>query len=46
MGAQQHGGLVAAVGALKALEAGGGMLVDAALARCASGAAAYLGLPA
>jgi hypothetical protein len=39
-------GLIAAVGALKALEAGGGVLVDAALARAAAGAAAYLGLAA
>lgn len=39
-------GLVAAVGVLRALEQGGGMFVDAALARSAAGAAAYLGLAA
>jgi len=33
-------GLVAAAGTMKALAAGGGVLVDAALARCAAGAAA------
>jgi hypothetical protein len=37
-------GLAAAAGALAALEAGGGLLVDAALARTAAGAAAELGL--
>jgi crotonobetainyl-CoA:carnitine CoA-transferase CaiB-like acyl-CoA transferase len=37
-------GLVAALGALEALEAGGGVLVDAALAACAARAAARLGL--
>jgi len=36
-------GLAAAVGALQAIEAGGGVLVDAALARAAAGAAALLG---
>lgn len=35
-------GLAAAVAALQALEEGGGQLVDAALARCAAGAAARL----
>lgn len=39
-------GLAAAVGALRGLEQGGGVLVDAALARCAAGAAAIIGLPA
>lgn len=39
-------GLAAALGALQGLEAGGGVLVDAALARCAAGAAAVLGLRA
>lgn len=39
-------GLAAAVGALKALEAGGGCLVDVALARMAAGAAWRLGLAA
>ena len=37
-------GLSAAAGALAALEEGGGMLVDAALARCAAGAAAMRSL--
>lgn len=37
-------GLSAAIGALKAIRAGGGVLVDAALARCAAGAAAQLDL--
>jgi crotonobetainyl-CoA:carnitine CoA-transferase CaiB-like acyl-CoA transferase len=37
-------GLVAAAGALNSLAMGGGMLVDAALARCAAGAAAALHL--
>ncbi len=37
-------GLVAAVGALKALAEGGGVMVDAALARCAAGAASALRL--
>ncbi len=39
-------GLVAAVGAFRALESGGGVLVDVALARSAAGAAARLGLVA
>jgi crotonobetainyl-CoA:carnitine CoA-transferase CaiB-like acyl-CoA transferase len=39
-------GLAAAVGALEGLIAGGGVLVDAALARCAAGAADHLGLRA
>jgi CoA-transferase family III len=39
-------GLAAAVGALKALEAGGGYLVDVALAKMAAGAAWRLGLRA
>lgn len=38
--------LAAAAGALRALEAGGGVLVDASLARAAAGAAARLGLVA
>jgi hypothetical protein len=38
-------GLAAAIGALRGLEAGGGVLVDAALARCAAGAASAIGLP-
>lgn len=38
-------GLVAAVGTLRALEQGGGLLVDAALARSAAGAAAICHLP-
>ncbi len=37
-------GLCAAAAALRGLEAGGGVLVDVALARCAAGAAAHLGL--
>ena len=37
-------GLAAAVGALQALQQGGGVIVDAALARTAAGAAAELGL--
>ena len=37
-------GLMAAKGALAALAAGGGVLVDAAMARCAAGAAHALGL--
>lgn len=37
-------GLAAAAGALTALEAGGGVMVDAALAVCAAGAAHELGL--
>ena len=37
-------GLAAAVGALRALDLGGGVLVDAALARSAAGAAGVLGL--
>ncbi|MBI1196728.1 MAG: hypothetical protein GC203_02575 [Phenylobacterium sp.] len=37
-------GLVAAIGALESLAEGGGELVDAALARCAAGAASQLGL--
>lgn len=37
-------GLAAAAGALRALGAGGGVIVDAALARTAAGAAAELGL--
>ncbi len=37
-------GLVGAVGALKALAEGGGVIVDAALARCAAGAASALRL--
>jgi hypothetical protein len=37
-------GLAAAAGALAALAAGGGVLVDAAMARCAAGAAAFCGL--
>ena len=39
-------GLAAAVGALEGLAAGGGVLVDVALARTAAGAAAHLGLTA
>lgn len=39
-------GLAAAAGALRALEQGGGMLVDVPLARTAAGAAAQLGLAA
>jgi crotonobetainyl-CoA:carnitine CoA-transferase CaiB-like acyl-CoA transferase len=39
-------GLAAAVAALQALVAGGGVLIDAAMARCAAGAAAALGLRA
>ena len=39
-------GLAAAVGALRGLSSGGGVLVDAALARCAAGAAAALRSPA
>ena len=39
-------GLAAAAGALRGLTSGGGVLVDAALARCAAGAAASLRLPA
>lgn len=35
-------GLAAAAGALKAMRAGGGVLVDASLARCAAGAASEL----
>ena len=37
-------GLAAAAGALAALEAGGGVMVEAALAGCAAGAATLLGL--
>jgi crotonobetainyl-CoA:carnitine CoA-transferase CaiB-like acyl-CoA transferase len=37
-------GLAAAAGALQALAEGGGVIVDAALARTAAGAAAELGL--
>jgi crotonobetainyl-CoA:carnitine CoA-transferase CaiB-like acyl-CoA transferase len=37
-------GLVGAIGALEGLAAGGGVLVDVALARTAAGAAAHLGL--
>jgi hypothetical protein len=37
-------GLAAAEGGLRALLAGGGVLVDAAMARCAAGAAASCGL--
>lgn len=37
-------GLAAATGALKGVMAGGGVLVDAALARCAAGAATVCGL--
>jgi hypothetical protein len=37
-------GLAAAAGAVQALQAGGGMIVDAALARTAAGAASELGL--
>jgi hypothetical protein len=39
-------GMAAAAAALKALQAGRGMLVDAALARCAAGAASVCGLRA
>lgn len=39
-------GLAAAAGALRALEQGGGVLVDVALARTSAGAAAQLGLAA
>jgi hypothetical protein len=39
-------GLVAASGALTALDAGGAVVVDVAMARCAAGAARFLGLGA
>jgi crotonobetainyl-CoA:carnitine CoA-transferase CaiB-like acyl-CoA transferase len=38
-------GLAAAVGTLRALEQGGGLLVDVALARSAAGTAAFCRLP-